>query len=66
MLQPQRRTRQRNTCSFRTLDQSVVARCAMMHAIVLYSARLALFIHGITYAKKIREVWPAIFVKESS
>ena len=32
----------------------------------IYSTRLALFIHGITSAKKTRDIRPAIFVGESS
>ena len=33
---------------------------------VIYSTRLALFIHGITSAKRTREVRPAVLHKESS
>ena len=36
----------------------------MMH--VIYSERLALFIHRITLAKRTREVQPVLFVRESS
>ena len=32
----------------------------------IYSARLALFIHGIMSAKRTREVRPAVLVRESS
>ena len=32
----------------------------------IYSARLALFIHGITSAKRTREVRPAVLVRKSS
>ena len=32
----------------------------------VYNARLALFIHGITSAKRMREVQPAVLVRESS
>ena len=48
--------------SFRTSD------CSWhdARAIHVYSTRLALFIHGITSAKKTREVRPAILVRESS
>ena len=49
--------------SFRTSDRSVVARCAMC---AVYSIRPALFIHGNTKAKKTREGWPAILVRESN
>ena len=38
----------------------------MMRAIVLDSTRLALSIHRITSAKKMREVWPVVLVGESS
>ncbi len=34
--------------SFRASDRSIVARCTMRAIISMYSARLALFIHGIT------------------
>ena len=33
---------------------------------MLYSTRLALFIHGITSAKRTHDVWPAALVRESS
>ena len=39
-----------------------MARCVR----AIYSARLALFIHGITSSKRTREVRPAVLVKESS
>jgi hypothetical protein len=32
----------------------------------IYSARLVIFIHGITSAKRMREVRPAVLVRESS
>ena len=39
----------------------------MAHSLrAIYSARLALYIHGITSAKKTREVQPAVLVRESS
>ena len=41
---------------------------AAWHAVcgaIRYSARLALFIHGITSAKRAREVRPAVLVRES-
>ena len=39
----------------------------MAHSVrAIYSARLALFIHGITSAKRTREVRPAVLVRESS
>ena len=41
-----------------------MARC--VRAIILYSTRLGLFIHGIISAKRTHEVRPAVFVRESS
>ena len=39
----------------------------MAHSVrAIYSTRLALFIHGITSAKKMRKVWPVVLVRESS
>ena len=40
----------------------------MAHSLraILYRTRLALFIHGITSAKRTREVRPAVLVRESS
>ena len=37
-----------------------------VHAIYMYSARLALFIHRIMSAKRTHEVQLAVFVRESS
>ena len=39
-----------------------MARCVR----AIYSARLALFIHGIISSKRTREVQPAVLVRESS
>ena len=38
----------------------------MAQHVCYYSTRLALFIHGITSAKRTREVRPAVLVRESS
>ena len=39
----------------------------MAHSVrAIYSARLALFIHGITSATRTHEVRPAVLVRESS
>ena len=39
----------------------------MAHSVsAIYSTRLALFIHGITSAKRTREVRPAVLLRESS
>ena len=56
-----RRTRQRHTASEHWVDRSM-AHCAR----AIYSARLALFIHGITSAKRTHEVRPAVLVRECS
>ena len=40
---------------------------SMAHSVhAIYSTRLALFIHGITSAKRTCEVWPAVLSRESS
>ena len=39
---------------------------ASMRAIHVYSARLALFIHGIMSATRLREILLAVLVRESS
>ena len=39
----------------------------MAHSLrAIYSARLAIFIHGITSARRTREARPAVLVRESS
>ena len=50
-----------------TASEHQVSR-GMAHSVraILYSTRLALFIHGITSAKRTREVRPAVLHRESS
>ena len=56
-----RRAQQRCTAS-----EHQVGRGMARSVHVIYSTRLALFIHGITSAKRMREVQPAVLVRESN
>jgi hypothetical protein len=53
-----RRTQQRSTASELQIGRDM--------ARAIYSARLAIFIYGITSAKRTREVRPAVLVRENS
>ena len=55
-----------STAPYHTASQHRVGR-GMAHSVrAIYSTRLALFIHGITSAKRMCEVRPAVLVRESS
>ena len=50
-----------------TAPYSIRVGCGMAQSVhAIYSTRLALFIHGITSAKRTREVWLPILTRESS
>ena len=56
----------RQTRSIATASEHQIGRDIAYSVCAIYSARLALFIHGITSAKKTREIRLVVLVRESS